>query len=194
MRCARKTDDGMRCIADGEWQPVLMMYAPFIHGNSSPVTAPLGLAVCQKHKQEATLDHFLSDEGWEQIAAGFDAIGRVVPDRKRTKLAWRKYGDIQAEFGCGEGEGRAGDHNGVKAFGNSIVSVMRSNCLFFVLAKWMKEGGYVVIRKSHSGWFPHFLWSPDLKTFLHFTPINRRSGKPLPPLFFTGYVREGEEE
>ena len=38
-----------------------------------------------------------------------------------------------------------------------------SNCLLFALAKWWKHGGYVIIRKSHWGWWPHFIWCKDLR-------------------------------
>ncbi len=63
------------------------------------------------------------------------------------------------------------------------------NCLFYALRKWAREGGYLVIRKSHHGWWPHFLWSKDLKTFEQFGPPAPRSGLFLPPPVFRGYVK-----
>lgn len=71
---------------------------------------------------------------------------------------------------------------------------MVSNCLFFALRKWICEGGYLIVRKSHSGPFPHFLWSRDLKTFAQFTPVNRKEFKPVPPLLFRGYVFESDTD
>ena len=38
-----------------------------------------------------------------------------------------------------------------------------SNCLIFAFIKWYRHGGYVVIRRAHHGWWPHFIWCRDLK-------------------------------
>jgi len=70
---------------------------------------------------------------------------------------------------------------------------MISNCLFYALGKCWREGGYLVIRKSRFGWFPHFLWSPDLKEFWEFTPREPNHNRLLPPVFFHGVVRSGAE-
>lgn len=40
--------------------------------------------------------------------------------------------------------------------------MMRSNCLIFALSRWCGSGGYLIVRKSRFGWWPHFLWSPSL--------------------------------
>jgi hypothetical protein len=55
----------------------------------------------------------------------------------------------------------------------------------------MKSGGYLVMRRSHWGPFPHFLWSPDLRHFEAFVPINPRK-RLLPPLFFRGRIKVGD--
>jgi hypothetical protein len=34
---------------------------------------------------------------------------------------------------------------------------MWSNCLVFAVTLWWRRGGYLVIRRSRWGWFPHFL-------------------------------------
>jgi hypothetical protein len=68
---------------------------------------------------------------------------------------------------------------------------MRSNCLVFALCRWFHRGGYLIIRKSRYGWFPHFLWSPDLNTFHSFKPINPRE-RIIPPLIFRGAIHETE--
>lgn len=60
-----------------------------------------------------------------------------------------------------------------------------SNCLFFVLAKLWRRGGYLIIRKSHFGWWPHFIWSPDLVEFQEFTPPVHYPVI-LPPILFKG--------
>jgi len=50
----------------------------------------------------------------------------------------------------------------------------KSNCLIFAVNKWFKHGGYLVMRRSKHGFFPHFLWCSDLKNaeIEHFVPIN----------------------
>ncbi len=46
-----------------------------------------------------------------------------------------------------------------------------------------------MIRKSHYGWFPHFIWSKDLKSFEEFHPIAKKRNRWFPPLIFKGYIR-----
>ena len=67
---------------------------------------------------------------------------------------------------------------------------INSNCLFFALKKVRTEGGYLLMRRSHVGWWPHFVWSKDLTTLEEFVPTKPPSARLLPPLFFEGYVRE----
>jgi hypothetical protein len=62
------------------------------------------------------------------------------------------------------------------------------NCLVFAFQHWFKCGGYLLVRKSHSGWWPHFAWSSDLKTFQSFTPAVPNHHMRFPPLFFRGKV------
>jgi hypothetical protein len=64
-----------------------------------------------------------------------------------------------------------------------------SNCLIFVIGRWLKRGGYVIARKSHWGWWLHFLWSPDLQTFEEFVP-GRYRRRWLPPVLFRGRVKK----
>ena len=57
---------------------------------------------------------------------------------------------------------------------------------------WWRHGGYLVIRKSRWGWFPHVLWmSPDRSRLSSFVPINPRRHL-IPPPLFRGYVKEGD--
>ena len=37
------------------------------------------------------------------------------------------------------------------------------NCLLFALWRWVTRGGYLILRRSHHGWWLHVLWSPDLR-------------------------------
>ena len=68
--------------------------------------------------------------------------------------------------------------------------VFFSNCLAYALARWWLDGGYVIMRKSHYGWWPHFLWSKDLKRFVEFQPIEPNHHLRFPPTRYKGAVRE----
>lgn len=66
-----------------------------------------------------------------------------------------------------------------------------SNCLFFALGRWWRRGGYLVIRKSRWGWWPHFIHCSDLRDarIEHNTPASGRWRWWIPPLVFRGRVR-----
>jgi len=58
---------------------------------------------------------------------------------------------------------------------------------------WMNRniGGYLIIRKSDHGWWPHFLWSNDLYSFWAYVPLKRlvKCDKwKIPPVIFKGRV------
>jgi hypothetical protein len=77
---------------------------------------------------------------------------------------------------------------------DSIVyrwAVVGSNCLIFALQRWVSRGGYLVVRKSRWGPFPHFLWSPDLKRVEQYVPAEPNI-RVIPPLIFKGYVKHGD--
>lgn len=63
------------------------------------------------------------------------------------------------------------------------------NCYLFVVSRWWTRGGYVVVRKSHYGWWLHALWSPDLATFEEFVPLWTKGPRRFPPLWFKGRIR-----
>jgi hypothetical protein len=67
-----------------------------------------------------------------------------------------------------------------------------SNCFLYALGRFAREGGYLVLRKSHFGWWPHLLWSKDLRSFEQFVPIAARR-RLIPPLLFRGSVKIGED-
>ncbi len=72
-----------------------------------------------------------------------------------------------------------------------LASNTESNCLFYALMKFRACGGYLIMRKSRHGWFPHFLWSANLKTFSQFVPRHPVKGLKCPPVFFAGIIRTG---
>jgi hypothetical protein len=65
---------------------------------------------------------------------------------------------------------------------------MRSNCLLYAVRQWITHGGYLLLRKSRYGWWPHALWSRDLTVLSEFVPLAPRR-RWLPPLWFKGMVR-----
>lgn len=74
---------------------------------------------------------------------------------------------------------------------------MRSNCLIWALGQLIREGGYIAFRRTRTArlrrlaWWPHFLWSPDLKRWYAFMPLDKRDVL-SPPLLFRGHVCEGD--
>lgn len=78
----------------------------------------------------------------------------------------------------------------------------KSNCLFFYLAlrrRRLRRGkrGYMTVRKSLHGWFPHFLYqyrSPSGRLRLvSFVPTLPVEGLLLPPVRFEGRVKWGDQ-
>jgi hypothetical protein len=71
-----------------------------------------------------------------------------------------------------------------------------SNCLIFALTLWMKWGGYLIVRKSRAGPFPHFLWCADLAhaKVLHFSPRKVAPWwyRPIHMLWFKGVVKDDD--
>ncbi len=71
--------------------------------------------------------------------------------------------------------------------------VRLSNCYIFALTQWATRGGYVVLRRSRYGWWPHAFWSPDLVSLFDFKPTKFYADDYrawLPPVLFRGFVRE----
>ena len=63
------------------------------------------------------------------------------------------------------------------------------NCLLFVFWRLYWRRGYLIGRKSHHGWWPHFLWSQDLKTFEEYTPAKPNHHLLIPPPLYHGVIR-----
>jgi hypothetical protein len=64
----------------------------------------------------------------------------------------------------------------------------KSNCIVFAFDCWFKRGGFLVVRKSNYGWWPHFIWTEDLKTYREFVPTQHTPDLSIPPLWFRGSV------
>lgn len=71
----------------------------------------------------------------------------------------------------------------VYALAPASVRRRHSNCVFHVWDIWWNSGGYIVLMWSHYTSFPHFVYTPDLKTFMEFTPSAKILRVFPPPLF-----------
>ena len=80
--CGRK-----HCPNEGEWQVVLLLR----HVNTKePIRAHFDLWICNSHKAFATVDDFLSDQGWLQILQSFEQNNLYAPKRELTSLDFTK--------------------------------------------------------------------------------------------------------
>lgn len=65
-----------------------------------------------------------------------------------------------------------------------------SNCMIYAVLLWLRLGGVLLITRSRSGPFPHFMWAEALPPRLpvrQFVPVRRRA-RTFPPLLFRGRV------
>ena len=66
-----------------------------------------------------------------------------------------------------------------------------SNCWMWAIWRFMTKGGVLIFSKSEWGWWPHFMWSPDLSKCVQFEPDHkRRHGRLWPPFIYRGYLKE----
>lgn len=79
-----------------------------------------------------------------------------------------------------------------------------SNCFIYAIQQWKRSGGYIVIRKSRFGWWPHFLHarldSTSSKLEVdHFVPdepkppIGWRRWFPIHTIIFKGRVHTTDQ-
>jgi hypothetical protein len=71
-----------------------------------------------------------------------------------------------------------------------------SNCLFFAIALYLRRArkgdiGYIAMRRSKFGPFPHFLYLHRGRRFISYCPIDPRL-KHCPPPLFVGRVKWGD--
>lgn len=62
-----------------------------------------------------------------------------------------------------------------------------SNCLIYAIRKWIAEGGYILMRMSYYGWWPHFLHMSIDKIITHYSPM-AKVPRLFPPIIFRGRV------
>jgi len=88
--------DKTGCSNDAKYHPSLLLFAPYKYNCNDPIRTILSLEICEDHKISASLDDFLSNEGWIQLCEMISKAGRVIPERKRTKLTWELIGSFNS--------------------------------------------------------------------------------------------------
>lgn len=65
-----------------------------------------------------------------------------------------------------------------------------SNCLIYAVWRMLNRGGYLIMRRSRSGPFPHVMWAPTIPADLPVEQLvpPRRRDRILPPPLFYGHV------
>lgn len=71
-----------------------------------------------------------------------------------------------------------------------------NNCFVFALSRWFSRGGYLIVRKSRVGWFPHFIWAKTLDGIVveHWQPLEKDVAKPLNIFVFKGKIKTDDKE
>lgn len=68
-------------------------------------------------------------------------------------------------------------------------SIFVSNCWLWALARVFRRGGFLLVSKSEWGWWPHVMWSPDMRVLYQFEPTKKKRRRLLPPMLYRGYVK-----
>lgn len=79
----------------------------------------------------------------------------------------------------------------------------RSNCLIFALQRWRSDGGYLILRRSRHGWWPHVMHARSLsEPPLSYVPVQPISWQRLPwilrilplhTIIYKGTIVEGDD-
>jgi len=73
----------------------------------------------------------------------------------------------------------------------------RSNCFFFAFWLWCTRGGYLAFRPSRNITGIHWLWSPDLKNWLQYSPKEPKKtfwAAALHKIWYEGRVHRGDKD
>jgi len=69
------------------------------------------------------------------------------------------------------------------------------SCLFYAFRKYFRAGGYLLVRKSRFGWWPHFLHMDNNGNITQWQPDGKlRWWKPWEILIYKGYIKKGDEK
>jgi hypothetical protein len=76
------------CTGPEIWQPILNLRSR--SDGEITVLKFKTIRACDEHKTAATVDNFLSSEGYNKLAHHMRDAGKPVPQRRLTTLAWVK--------------------------------------------------------------------------------------------------------
>jgi hypothetical protein len=64
-----------------------------------------------------------------------------------------------------------------------------SNCWIYAFWKRIKEGGWLMARKSRFGWWPHYAHMDEKGIITEFAPLAKKKKRITPPVIFKGEIR-----
>jgi hypothetical protein len=79
----------------------------------------------------------------------------------------------------------------------SNKEVKKLNCIIYVFRLFFKNGGYIIIRKSHYGRYPHFIWAKNINGLevKHIAPTTDAPPKNILDLFyFEAYEKDRDND
>ncbi len=84
----KKTCSRLGCANPGRWRPVLLLRANL---KNRPAPGALkGLLICDSCKSLVKASDLIIDKAWDEITFAFKQLGRAVPLRVLTRLAWEE--------------------------------------------------------------------------------------------------------
>lgn len=89
MRCQR-----VGCEETAICRVVLVLPAPPPHEDKE-ARGVMGLVLCEEHRNEAHIDHFMNDDSWADITQLFIRSGKTVPDRSQARLEFEPLTEPQ---------------------------------------------------------------------------------------------------
>lgn len=93
-RCADVTD-GQACSGAGIWMPVLLLYPSVLHGPSPPMLVEVDVALCDRHKNDATVKDFATERIYGLAERACANAGKPWPERTLTRLKWLPWAQTQ---------------------------------------------------------------------------------------------------
>lgn len=93
--CTGKKADGTPCDQAGVWIPVLLLYPSVLHGPSPPMTVSIDAALCQTHRDAATVKDFATENVYGLAERALANAGKAFPERTLTRIKFLPYAESQ---------------------------------------------------------------------------------------------------
>lgn len=89
VRCSRQD-----CIAPGKWQPGWRAWAKgFSKRTSVPIVSYMGLALCDGHKADTTIEDLVTPEGAAMVNAELEKMRKVPLDFSTAEVVFHEIKD-----------------------------------------------------------------------------------------------------